>query len=71
MAEMTLKPEDLVTLSDAAKILNISRPSVYNWITKYNLNPVVIGNNRYLLRSELEMIKNKGKDEPSNIKSQE
>lgn len=62
MAELILKVENLVTFTDAANILNMSRPTVYNLVARYKLHPVTIGRNRYLLREELEFIKGKLKD---------
>lgn len=54
MTELTIKTEDLITFSAAAKILRVSRPTVYNMVVKELLHTVVIGNNRYLLRNEVE-----------------
>ena len=48
---------DLVTFTEAANLLNISRPTVYNLVKKQRLHPVVFGRNRYLLRAEIETLK--------------
>ena len=56
MSELTINTSDLLTLSEAAEILKVSRPTVYNLIEKYQLHPVLIGRNRYLLRSEVEAL---------------
>lgn len=57
MEELTIKTNDLVTLTEAASILSVSRPTVYNMIEKHSLHPIVIGNNRYLLRAEVERLR--------------
>lgn len=54
MADLTIQTDDLVTFSEAAKLLAVSRPTIYNLVTKEQLHPVVIGRNRYLLRTEIE-----------------
>lgn len=57
MTKITLRVEDLITLSAAAKILGVSRPTVYNLMDRYRLHPLVIGRNRYLLREEVEFLR--------------
>ena len=54
MNDLTIKTADLVTFAEAAKLLQVSRPTVYNLVTKEQLHPVLIGRNRYLLRSEIK-----------------
>jgi excisionase family DNA binding protein len=57
MTELTIKTDDLLTCNQAARILGVSRPTVYNMIERYQLHPVLIGRNRYLLRGEIEGLK--------------
>ncbi len=57
MADLSIQTNDLVTFSEAAEILGVSRPTVYNMIERYQLHPVMIGRNRYLLRTEVENLK--------------
>lgn len=57
MVELNLKVENLVTFSQAARDLGVSRPTVYNMVAKFRLHPVEIGSNRYLLRNEVEFLK--------------
>ncbi len=54
MTELTIQTNDLVTFTEAAKLLGVSRPTVYNLVSKEQLHPVIIGRNRYLLRTEIE-----------------
>ena len=56
MEELTITTNDLITFTEAAKILKVSRPTLYNLVSKAQLHPVVIGRNRYLLRSEVERV---------------
>ena len=51
---ITIKTKDLLTFTEAAFILKVSRPTLYSWIKKQRLHPVLIGRNRYLLREEVE-----------------
>lgn len=43
--------------SDAAKYLEVSRPTVYALVEEERLHPVTIGKVRYLLVTELARIK--------------
>ena len=58
MADLTISTPDLLTFAEAAELLGISRPTVYNMVSRYQLHPVLIGKNRYLMRSEVEGINN-------------
>ena len=57
MDELTIKTNDLVTFSEAADLLKVSRPTLYNYVERQRLHPVLIGRNRYLLRAEVEKLK--------------
>ena len=57
MERLSIRTDDLVTCNKAAEILGVSRPTVYNMIERYQLHPVLIGRNRYLLRAEVERLK--------------
>uniref|UniRef100_A0A6M3XYP0 Putative DNA binding, helix-turn-helix domain containing protein n=1 Tax=viral metagenome TaxID=1070528 RepID=A0A6M3XYP0_9ZZZZ len=64
MARVNLEVKNLITFAEAAKMLKVSRPTVYNLVEKAKLHPVMIGNNRYLLRNEVEqLIKDREKGE--------
>ena len=55
--DLTIKTEDLITTEEAAQILGVSRPTVYNYIIRYQLPQIVIARNRYLFRYEVEALK--------------
>lgn len=57
MDELTIKTNDLMTFSEGAILLGVSRPTLYNLVEKQKLHPVLIGRNRYLLRTEVERLK--------------
>jgi len=57
MTEIIIQVDNLVTFTDAAKELGVVRATVYNLVAKNKLHPVLIGNNRYILRNELELLK--------------
>lgn len=55
--ELTIRTPDLLTFTEAAEILGVSRPTVYNLIKKQRLHIVAFGRNRYLMRAEVEVTK--------------
>ena len=57
MAEITLNVQNLINFTEAAEILQVSRPTVYNLVARFKLYPVAIGRNRYLLREDVEQLK--------------
>ena len=57
MEKLSIRTDDLVTCNGAAKLLGVSRPTVYNMIERYQLHPVMIGRNRYLMASEVANLK--------------
>ncbi|MBU1067635.1 helix-turn-helix domain-containing protein [Patescibacteria group bacterium] len=58
MTEFTISTPDLVTFAEAAKILGVSRPTIYSMVAKLELHPLAIGKNRYLMHLEVERLKN-------------
>lgn len=56
MERITISTPDLVSFTEAARMLNVSRPTIYNLIKRYELHPIEIGHNRYLLRLEIERL---------------
>lgn len=57
--KIVLEVENLVSPSEAAKMLKVSRQTIYNMIERGELHPIAIGNNRYFLKSELEIRREK------------
>jgi len=62
MEKITISTPDLVNFTEAAKILGISRATIYNLIKRQQLHPVEFGSNRYLLRKEVERLNEKVPD---------
>jgi len=60
MADLELQVSNLINFTQAAKLLKISRPTIYNLIERNRLRPVCIGRNRFLIRQEVEGLKEKG-----------
>ena len=68
MEELVIRTPDLVNFTEAAKMLGVSRPTIYNLIEKQRLHIVAFGRNRYLLRTELEKFAN-NKPGPTQIET--
>ena len=62
MSKIELEIENLLTFTNAASILGISRQTLYQYIKREKLHPIAIGGRRFLLRSEVESLK--GTDGP-------
>lgn len=60
MIKLTLDSVDLITFSEAARILKKARPTIHYWVNVGKLHPVAIGDDRYLLLREVEALKNNG-----------
>lgn len=56
MSEITLEVANLFNFSQAATLLGVSRPTIYELIKKQKLHPISIGRNRYLFRDEVERL---------------
>ena len=53
-----------VSISEAARELNKSRPTIYNWIENGDLpQPITKGHTRYFKRSTIERMKRKLSEE--------
>ena len=57
MAKITLESQDLLDFTDAAKYLDVSRPTIYSLIDQERLHPISIGKVRYLYLAELGQVK--------------
>ena len=49
--------EGLLSFTDAAKLAKVSRQTIYNWIDGGKLHPVKAGQQRFILRAEIEKLK--------------
>ncbi|MBA7466221.1 hypothetical protein ES707_01398 [subsurface metagenome] len=58
MPEIKLQTNDLVSFSEAARLLKVVRMTIYNMIEREELHPFYIGQNRYLFREEVEKLAN-------------
>ena len=55
MTRLIIETDSLLSFEDAAQVLGVTRPSIYNYIRRYYiLHPVRIGKNQYLFRHEVE-----------------
>lgn len=57
MTKIILETQDLLDFTDAAKYLEVSRPTIYSLIEAERLHPITLGKVRYLYVAELEQIK--------------
>jgi len=53
------KPEDLINLTQAARILCVSYPTVFALIERGELESVRIADRQYLVKGEIEQLKRK------------
>jgi excisionase family DNA binding protein len=58
MPEIKLQTEDLITFSEAARLLNVTRMTIYAWIERGKLHPLNIARNKFLLKDEIEKLRN-------------
>ena len=63
MTMTVCRPEDLVNITQAAEILEVSRPTVYELIRRGELTPVEIAGLSYLDRGAVEGLKQKRSSE--------
>ena len=55
--EITVRTEDLITVSDAAKELEVARKTIERWIKDGKLLAIKTEHNVYLDRSRIEKLK--------------
>ena len=51
-----INTDNLISFSEAARILGVSRPTIYSYIERDMLSPVAIGRNRYFEREKVETL---------------
>jgi len=59
MSEIRLQVNNILTYKDAARLLGVTRVTIYAMITRGELHPLIIADRRYLLREEVETLKEK------------
>ena len=58
MPEIKLDTDDLMSFSEAARVLNVTRVTVYAMIERGELHPFAIADRRYLFKEEVERLAN-------------
>lgn len=58
MPEIKLQTDDLMSFSEAARLLKVTRVTVYAMIERGDLHPFGIADRRYLFREEVERLVN-------------
>jgi len=56
---ISIETTNLITFSEAAKLLSISRPTLYKRIKEGILHPISIGRNQYIVRADIETLRKK------------
>ena len=75
MPEIKLQTNDLMSFSEAARVLDVTRVTIYAMIDRGELHPFAIADRRYLLKEEVEKLanaksssnKSESKGEPKTI----
>ena len=57
MSEIKLKVSNLLSYPEAAKMLGVSRVTIYAMVKRGELHPFRISNRQYLLKEEIERLK--------------
>jgi predicted DNA-binding transcriptional regulator AlpA len=65
MSKITLEVSNLVNYNQAAKIIGVTRATIYAMISRGELHPVVIADRRYLLKSEVTRVLNEHNSDQS------
>ena len=55
--EIKLQTENLLNFSEAARLLNVTRVTIYAMIRRGQLNSILIADRRYLFKEEVETLK--------------
>ena len=56
MSEIRLQVSNLINYSTAARMLDVTRATIYAMINRGKLHPIEIAERRYLLREEIERL---------------
>jgi len=57
MPEIRIQTDDILSYSEAARLLKVTRMTVYAMIRRNELHPFAIADRRYLLREEVERLR--------------
>jgi len=57
MSNIKISARDVVTVSEAAKLLEVTRVTIYRWIAANKIVSILFGRNRAIPRSEIDRIK--------------
>ena len=57
MGKVTVEVSSFVNFSEAAKLLGITRATLYAWVKRGKLHPAIIEGSPYLWRFEVEKLK--------------
>ena len=57
MPEIKLQTDDLLNFSETARILGVTRVTIYAMIKREELHPFAIADRRYLLKDEVEELR--------------
>ena len=58
MSEIRLQVSNLLSYSQAARMLGVTRVTIYAMIERGQLHPLAIADRRYLLKEEVERLAN-------------
>jgi len=58
--EISFKSTDILSISEAAKSLGVTRVTLYRWIDKGKIQSLMFGGYRAIARSEVERLKLSG-----------
>ena len=58
MSEVRLQVSNLLNYSEAARILGVTRVTIYAMVQRGELHPLVIADRRYLVKDEVEGLRN-------------
>lgn len=54
--KFTVTTDDVLSISQAAKALNITRMTIYRWLHAGKIIAIKLGSERYILKTEIERI---------------
>jgi len=58
MKNVIIETDSLMTIKDAAKLAGVTRMTLYRWIDAGKITTISFGNIKYVVRKDVEAIKN-------------